>query len=81
MNSVHPSIHRSVGATYVIFPNFGLIKLSIGQIKSKKVNSCHFGLDHGIDEEMNQKKPLIDALFWQILALRSLLLFASKIVG
>ena len=67
---VHPSVGPSVGplvrATHVTFPNFLLIKISLGQIKSREVNSSHFGHGHGIDEEMEKKRLLIDL---QILAL------------
>ena len=60
---VGPSIHRLVGlsvswfvdATYVIFSNFGLIKLSLSQIKSRWANSSHFRCDHGIDEQTEEK--------------------------
>ena len=53
--SVSPSVGPLVRATHVTFPNF---KISLGQIKSREVNSSHFGHGHGIDEEMDKKGSL-----------------------
>jgi len=39
--SVSPSVGPLVRATHVTFPNF---KISLGQIKSREVNSSHFYL-------------------------------------
>ena len=83
---VHPSVSLSVGpsvgplvhATHVTFPNFLLIKISLGQIKSREVNSSHFGHGHGIDEEMDKKRLLIDP---RILALHLLLLIIYQHCG
>jgi hypothetical protein len=62
--SVGPWVRRSIGlsvrATYVIFPNIGLIKLSLVQIKSRWVNLSHFGCGFGIDEDTDKKKFFID---------------------
>jgi len=57
---VHPSVYL-------------LVKLSLGQIKSREVNSSHFGCDHGIDEE----KTSFRSILWWIL---ELCLFSMKSV-
>ena len=51
--SVSPLVGPLVRATRVTFPNFLLIKISLGQMK---VNSSNFRHAHGIDEEMDKKK-------------------------
>ena len=56
------SVGQSIGHTYFIFPDFGLIKLSLGKIKSKYVNSSNFGCGYGIDEATDQMRSLIDPL-------------------